>query len=454
MPSNNERGAFAVIFAMLLIPFLLAVGLAVDIGDQSRQRQKLWDTLDSAALAGASHLPDNGVAAEAAAMAFADDNFDKDITPTVQFWCYITGVATIDEAAAHIPATCSPGPEPYTTANYPGTSVTTSGVGIPCVPADGDTCNAITVTVEEQVDYTFAKVAGINSGSTGELTSAACVAGCAISAAIGGDTDIGLVIDRTTSMGPDALNKVRVASRDVLEALDENRHHVALGTLGPALLGAPLSCLTEPDPTTSDNVGTRVPVPLTNDYQTSPGTLDTNAPIVQSLSPTCWDERTGTNFGDPIKDMGAHLLSPAGRAGVQKGIIFMTDGEAYLPNDKPLDPCPYAENEAEKLKVAGVVIVTIAYGLEPDATCDGGEMATTVLANIASPLADGTPSLDDGGGAHPNDSCTHAADENADGDNFFCAPNSAAGLSDTFLAATTALTTALDEPSKLVRSPL
>ena len=50
---RGERGAIAVITALLAVVFLAVAALGVDITTQVNERQKLHDTIDAAALAGA-----------------------------------------------------------------------------------------------------------------------------------------------------------------------------------------------------------------------------------------------------------------------------------------------------------------------------------------------------------------------------------------------------------------
>lgn len=119
---------------------------------------------------------------------------------------------------------------------------------------------------------------------------------------------------------------------------------------------------------------------------------------------------------------------------VKKAVMFMTDGE---PNESanPGDAYPFSANgtiacnnavaEAATAKGNGILVVTIAFRLE-DVRCDGSTtpLVTTKLAEMASPKADGTATLDDGGGAGGGcNTPAKVSGENADGDNFFCTPS-------------------------------
>ncbi|MES2151437.1 MAG: pilus assembly protein TadG-related protein [Pseudomonadota bacterium] len=69
-PASRQDGAFAVIFGMLLVPLLLALGLAVDLSIAYTRRTDMQDLADSVAL-GAAHMLDGSVAGVAAAVARA-----------------------------------------------------------------------------------------------------------------------------------------------------------------------------------------------------------------------------------------------------------------------------------------------------------------------------------------------------------------------------------------------
>lgn len=95
--STDARGAVAIIFGIIVIPVLLAVGLAVDYTVTSDNKSKLDSAADAAALAGAIRaktyiaenqgrgLPDSVVIAEAKIVAKkeADKHFDASITKLV-----------------------------------------------------------------------------------------------------------------------------------------------------------------------------------------------------------------------------------------------------------------------------------------------------------------------------------------------------------------------------------
>ncbi len=448
-----ERGVSAILVVFLLVPLVGFTALAIDISNRTETRQDLWDTLDASALAGASELPDAGDAA-ASALAYADANYPGTV-PSLDFWCVIGRDGSGLPDASHIPFTCDPGPPPYDSANYPGLGCEGNICAIPCDPfgSPPGQCNTMRVSAEETVDYRFAPVIGFDSGTTGVLTTAACKGSCG--ADVANPADIAMVLDRTGSMNSADVVALQAASRAFLENLRPAEHHVALATLGRSDASPPPGCVTEPSP--SDSSGPWVPVSLRNDYDLTdndppddPPALNSSSELVEGID-CLTNSSTGTNLGDSIAAAGSHLLS-AGRPGVPAGILFMTDGEANRPSGSP---CTHAKTQAANLEALDITIITVAYRLE-GVTC-GGELATDVLAQMASDPVSGPLTLDDGGdgpGGLPG-GCVNApeiASENADGDHFLCAPDGPE-LVAVFVAAVEALTSDFGNKVRLVRVP-
>ncbi len=449
---RDERGVSAILVALLLVPMLGFVAMAVDISSLNNTRQKLWDTLDASALAGAALLPD-GVAARDAALAYADANLPG-LVPAIEFWC-VVGVGSgggVDDSG--IPAACNPGPAPYTVGQYPGLACNSALCAIPCnpLPPSSDSCNTMSVAASRTVPFAFAPVIGFEEGNTGTLVTASCKGPCGISGSA--PADIALVVDRTGSMRSQDVAALKAASLGFLEGLTPALHDVALGTLGRSK-SSPGSCPT----TASTNAGSGpwVPVSLRHDYDLTDNTPPDNPPNLNLASDlvkgiNCLSSSgTGTNLGDPIAAAGDHLLD-SGREGVSKGIVFMTDGEANKPAG---NPCSYAESQAAAVEASDITIVTIAYRLQ-GVSC-GVQAATTVLAHMASDPPTGPPTADDGGdgpGGLPGGCATAAsvAGENADGDNFLCAADESQ-LVAVFSAASNTILLELNERTRLVSLP-
>ncbi len=71
---EREEGVILVLAAVLLVVLFALAALAIDIALQSDDRQQLWNSADSAALAGASQLPGDPAGAAALAFRFALEN--------------------------------------------------------------------------------------------------------------------------------------------------------------------------------------------------------------------------------------------------------------------------------------------------------------------------------------------------------------------------------------------
>ena len=184
---SDEGGAYAVLFALLLVVFFGVAALAVDLADQANTRQDLHDTLDAAAHAGATFLPDDPASAEAAAIRYAHAN-DVELVddPVVDFWCII-GADNGFPQLHHIGVTCDPG---FADAALVRCEV--SRCYMPCNPyMPGRTCNTIRVLDSKVVPFAFAPVIGTPEGNTGGLSSAACKGNCG--EGVNGPLDLSLI---------------------------------------------------------------------------------------------------------------------------------------------------------------------------------------------------------------------------------------------------------------------
>ena len=265
-----------------------------------------------------------------------------------------------------------------------------------------------------------------------------------------------MVLDRTGSMRPQDVSALKVAANIFLEGLSPSLHDVALGTLGRSNP----SVLCPSRPSGNGNSGPWVPVGLSNDYDLtdndppdSPPSLNLSSDIVRAIN--CLStSSTGTNLGDPMAAAGAYLVAN-GRPDVPNGIVFMTDGEANQPYGSNSVNCDYAKTKATQVKQSGVVVVTIAYRLQ-GVNC-GSDLATAVLADMASDPQNASPTSDDGGdgpGGLPG-GCNTAASidsENADGDHFLCAPDPSQ-LSEIFIAASKTILAEFSVRTVLIRPP-
>jgi hypothetical protein len=180
--------------------------------------------------------------------------------------------------------------------------------------------------------------------------------------------------------------------------------------------------------------GTWEVTPLSHDYLDASGALNPNSTLVQriqcmkrtanSISVMVDDLESKsaghTDLGDPMS-AARSMLASEGRPDVPDVIIFETDGEANQPYGH--QPCAYAVAAANAAKAAGVDVFTLGFGVA-NAPCRqdttgtyANKYASTSLADMSGALGL-SPSIDNSPG-----SC--GAQENTDGDNYFCEPSSA-----------------------------
>ncbi|WP_185972518.1 TadE/TadG family type IV pilus assembly protein [Georgenia yuyongxinii] len=430
----RERGAVAVVVALLIPVLLAATALAIDISMLSHQRQNLSNALDAAAQAGSYALPDFA-AATAAAQTFAHAN-DPEAAPEISFWCVVASTGQTQMVkTAQIPGVCNPG-------TIVGAKCNEAICAIPCPPVSGNTCNTLSVTDDKNVAFSFAPAIGIDQGSTGALTSTACKGSC------GGEApnpmDVVVVADRTGSMSTPDRNLMVGAIKSTLQTMSKDQQYVALGTIGRSRLGD--TCITRASG--NDNDGPWIPVKFSNDYTGTPPAPGAPPPLNNGNSLVAGlnclsSSSTGTYLASPLKASARYVLGKDGnnvgtlppRVGeVRKAIIFETDGQ---PNensigagttslDSPGDigssngttACTNFKTVATNTKDAGVLIVTVAFGDAISARCaSGGAYVRDVLAAAASDHPNG-------GASTANNTCATASErnlENGDGDFFFCA---------------------------------
>ena len=440
----GEEGAILVLSAFLLITLFVLAALAIDIGFKSQERQWLWNTLDSAALAGAALLPDDAAAAQAQAAAFAAAN-DPELAGTmgVSFRCLVADKDKDGSPDAfEVPNVCDPGPSPGGWHCADGRCATFCDPSLP-----GTKCNTIVANATKVTDYAFAPIIGVEEGDT-SVRSAACQGSCGGS--FSGPVDLVMIIDRTGSMNDSnsSLTKAKEAALGVLDYFDPDLQHIGLAVLGAGDAGV----CSQLHPTNGS--ATWLGVGLSSDYKDNldldidgdgEPDLDSDSSLVNKINCLGYSSQ-GTNLGSPIRDTVygrpdalTHLLS-SGRPGVKKGIVLLTDGAANEP-DPEREPCQYAADMAAQAKGAGIEVFTIGFGVQGD-TCARDSSGSYVGAPVTRLLADMATSSND------NCSGSNASLENTDGDHFFCEPKSG-DLSEVFLTAVSQLVSG----SKLVDLP-
>ncbi len=362
-PNDSQRGQTLPLIATMMLLLLVFAGLVVDVGNAYRVKDALQASADAAAAAGAGTLtatyPANSPNAIAAAKTFTSATGGKNT---------ITGVPP-GNVSQTVTATC-----------------VQSNSTVPCT-----TANTVTVSESASVPTYFLSLLGINSI---KITSQAS----ACSPCNELPLDIELVIDRTGSMADDNKmdNLQSTLINGFLPGLDATNDSVGLTVFPPDVNGTSDVCRASSGNANSSAYDANNPtysvVPLSNDYQTSPGTLNKSSTLVRDIN--CLQPGGATAYADAL-EAGYAQLQTNGRAGVQKVIVLLSDGAANTgPNcqdvttttttgsgrnkktvttttkdqdPKCLTPCHAAINDATGYKNSKVLIYTILYGDQSDA---------------------------------------------------------------------------------------
>lgn len=385
---KGERGAVAIILALVMLVIMAAAALGMDIAKLVYERQALRGAVDAAAQAGSYALPDaTKAAAEAKAFALAAAP-DLDLDPAkvdVKLYCAVAtknGTPYPDEA--QIPGICNPGS--WWSKGQPAAGCNDQMCLLKC-EGSGAACNTIKVTYEKTVQFFFAPVIGIPTGSTGALSTASCRGACGSVAP--NPLDVVVMADRTPSMSDSsikdpnlkgAFNKMKDGLKEMLAVMNRDQQYLAFGTIAKSTPTA--SCLTqEPSSSTfsgeafpssvyrdsskskspQTNVkwtfnGSWVPVGYSNNYTTgsaADGTLKANTASSLYKAINCMDlsdstvnypaassgykvnTNEGTHLAAAMKGAIKFITNPANLTGMpsredygtpKKVIIFETDG--------------------------------------------------------------------------------------------------------------------------------
>jgi hypothetical protein len=235
--AGGESGQILVLFTLCIVVIMGLAALVIDAGLLRTDGQRLWNALDASALAGAQGLPatqDNVSQVKATARDFALKNYPGLPEPTIELACLIgensaTGLPNVSD----MPTVCNVS----LAASDASWRCQGRTCWAPCDPAttSSDVCNTIMVSGSATRDYTFGRVLGINEGSTGTRTSAACTGECGTPQIT--PVDAVVVLDRTSSMdGSTSVGNLRGGARAVLAALNPAVQRVAFGFTGPSSL--------------------------------------------------------------------------------------------------------------------------------------------------------------------------------------------------------------------------
>jgi hypothetical protein len=415
---SSQEGVVAILTAIIMVVLLAAVAFAIDLARLRHDRQTLQAAVDLSALAGGDMMPvnnpasANAVLAEAQMVAVANAPQLQGGGLTVSYKCIVSDPnATGGQNSPDLHVACGPASGTWLT----GWTMKRGRDTHDCNPYIGDLCNTIVVSASNTLQYFFAPVIGIKTGTTGVVNGASCKGLCGQSSS---PLDVALVLDRTASMTAANLADAKQGALALLGVYDPAQQHVGLVVLP---YGDPANKCNANGTQTYPNTNSSIWqfVGLSSDYNNPDGTTNNNSALVKAIN--CLQLPPGnmrvtppnaghTDEGDPMK-AARDMLAAQGRPGVPQVIIFETDGQANQPNG--LQPCAYAMNQATQAKNAGITVITLAYGVTGD-KCDydtsgawRGAWASTYLAAMATNSLDGSPG-----------SCIPS--ENTDGDDYFC----------------------------------
>jgi Flp pilus assembly protein TadG len=427
---TRERGATAIVIALTLTILFGAAALSFDTANLALQRQTLRNITDAAAQAGASYLPGDPAGAVTAALDYAHKS-DLSYTPTVTLWCMVASTGATKQVApgSISPWNCNPGGTGYMN-GVGGVVCDTTFCAIPC-PATA-TCNTVRVAGQKNVPFYFAPAIGINSGSTGAVSSVSCRGACGTVQP--NAMDIAFVADRTTSLSSTVFANMKSGISSTLSSMTPEYQFVTLGTIHKSTSSSGCDTYLAANSSNTpadgaDRVGSWMPLQFSNDYLTgnltSPSrSLNASSTLVKNV--TCMNQASqpwGTHLAAPLKAAARMLLGyqasnlstlstarqallPVG-ATVKKAIIMETDGvpeesigfNGYLVNSSspPLykdsntslgnvtlgdatDPvsgspwngdigCTKLATVAQEAKDAGITVIMIGYGDANTAKC-------------------------------------------------------------------------------------
>lgn len=222
--ARTEKGATAIVTALVAIVLFAAAALGVDIANLTMERQELHDAVDAAAHAAAMDLPNTTAATTANTFAKAND---PDANPTTVLYCVVAANASNLPTQTQVPSTC----DPDGTGGFVGGGWKCQGpiCAKPCTTSPNAKCNTVRVEASKDVPYYFAPIIGYEKGSTGVVVSAACKGSCGTEAP--NPLDIVIMADRTASMKAPDRAQMKQAILTSLTTMEPTMHHVAFGAL-------------------------------------------------------------------------------------------------------------------------------------------------------------------------------------------------------------------------------
>jgi Flp pilus assembly protein TadG len=400
---RNERGQALVLVALASVMLIGAMGFAIDVAHVLSVRRMLQASTDAAATAGAQDIGVSNGNPSAKATLFSSVTGNKNAISGLSGVTISTSLKCTDFMANLM-------------------------TGDDCTPSTPN--NTIVVTQQVTIPTFFAKLVG-TSGFTVRTTATAGGKGGGMP-----PLDVIIVLDTTGSMGsncsatvsgishPSRLDCAKAGVRMLLNLFWPcSRDLVSCGTVTSGNVSNPIDrvgmfvfpglkstvpvsrnydCSNNLD---SDDVApynaspVYSMVPLSSDYKSSAtgGLQGGSSNMVKSVD---WANGAGcssNNYGlenpagqgsyftDALNAAQASLMAN-GRSGVQKVIIFVSDGDANeYANNTPTNPCQSAVSAADTIAATGTWIYAVAYGASTSSsTCadDSGAGKLTSKATM------------------------------------------------------------------------
>jgi Flp pilus assembly protein TadG len=400
---GDRRGAAAVTVGLFMTILIGMMGFVIDIGHVMYVKRQLQASTDSAALAGARVI-----------------NCCATSTAVSTATAYSAAWTNSSTKGSNLNA--SPNLYVSLVSGYPKLKCFTS-TGISCTGPDA--ANGIVVQQTASVPMWFASIFGLQSIPVTATATASGDGGGA------GSYDIEIVLDTTASMGTTqdtscGMTRINCALAGlslILNKLSPQADYIGVMAFPPLLNAAQqtndTTCPTS-DPTTTayadvaaGQPATYQVVPMSHNYQTTTqGTLNKSSGLVIAAGSSgvtgCSGIQApggfGTFYADAITAAQTDLTTN-GRAGVQKAIIILSDGDANAvlntttttgtgKNKKTVttpvmtsaevnNQCTEAVTAAKAATKAGMEVFTVAYGAETSGcSTDTGANATTPCATM------------------------------------------------------------------------
>ncbi len=252
---QKERGQILVLFEIVLIVILVFAALVIDLGFLRNDRQMVVNAVDAGALAGGTVLPVTGPTEAANANALIASTIEGTfpaLQPSdyhIEYKCLVPA----NESGVqlnYIPSSCDPRLSLLGNASAPVTNLAPffEGAGphrySSCDPSAGDKCNVVVVTASKITKFNIGPVIGVDQGSTGSISSAACQGAACGAVGPPQPVDLVIILDRTGSMADSGdpvgakIHSLQTAAETVLSVYDPAVQRVALGLTGPGKVNA------------------------------------------------------------------------------------------------------------------------------------------------------------------------------------------------------------------------